>query len=64
MSKDVSFAAGGRYWRMQTEGNTHFENHVVGQTAFPQPVHWKTESIGVFVQGSFKFCPYPMNPAF
>jgi hypothetical protein len=59
LNKDVSFALGARYWRMETDGNTHFENHVVGFTAFPQPVEWKVESLSVFVQGSFKFGPYP-----
>jgi outer membrane protease len=59
VSKDISVAVGGRYWRMETSGNTHFEDHVVGFTALPQPVEWKVENLGVFVQGSFKFGPYP-----
>jgi hypothetical protein len=58
LSKDVSLAVGGRYWRMETSGNTHFEGNVVNQTAYPQPVDWKTEVFGVYVQGSFKFGPY------
>lgn len=63
-SKDVSFAIGGRYWRMETSGHTHFENHVVGVNASPQPVDWMTESLGVFVQGSFKFGPYLTGGAY
>src|SRR5690606_33112843 len=59
VSPNVSIAVGGRYWRMETSGHTHFEGHVVGANAFPQPVDWKVESYGVFVQGSFKFGPYP-----
>ena len=63
-SKDVSFAVGGRYWRMESEGLTHFENHVVGFKASPQPLNWSVESVGVFVQGSFKFGPYPTGGSF
>jgi hypothetical protein len=50
---------GARYWHMAASGNTHFEGHVNGFTASPQPVDWKTDIFGVFVQGSFKFGPYP-----
>ena len=32
--------------------------------AYPQPVDWKVENIGVFVQGSFKFGPYPTGGIF
>jgi hypothetical protein len=49
---------GGRYWSMQTHGLTHFENHVVGVTAFPQPVDWKVQNYGVFLQASLKLGPY------
>lgn len=64
VSKDINVAVGGRYWRMETNGYTHFEGNVVGQTAFPQPVDWKTEVYGVFVQGSFKFGPYVAGASF
>ena len=53
-----SIGVGARYWRMQTKGNTHFEDHIVGGGGVPQPVDWKTESFGVYVQGSIKFGPY------
>jgi hypothetical protein len=56
----ASFGVGARYWNMQTKGHTHFEGHVVGFAAQPQPVRWKTESFGVFVQGSVKLGPYPV----
>lgn len=59
VNPNVSVAVGARYWRMETDGNTHFDNHVVDRIGFPQPVEWKVESLGVFVQGSFKFGPYP-----
>jgi outer membrane protease len=64
VSPNVKVAIGGRYWRMEANGLTHFENHVVGSNAFPQPVDWKVESYGVFVQGSFKFGPYPTGGYF
>ena len=64
VNRDVSVAVGGRYWRMDANGHTHFENNVVGANAFPQPVDWTVESYGVFVQGSFKFGPYPTGGIF
>jgi hypothetical protein len=50
---------GGRYWHMTTSGNSHFEDAVPGAT--PQPVDWKTDVLGGFVQASFKFGPYPLG---
>lgn len=55
---NVTFGVGGRYWRMDSDGHTHFENHIVGGGGSPQPVDWKTEHMGVFVQGTFRFGPY------
>lgn len=63
-SPNVSFGIGGRYWSMKTSGDTHFENRVVGFNTAPQPVDWKTEHMGVFVQGSFKFGPYVTGRSF
>ncbi len=57
VDKNVSFAVGGRYWHFETKGDTHFEGNVVGG-ASPQPVEWKSDIYGVFVQGSFRFGPY------
>jgi outer membrane protease len=61
VSENVRVAVGGRYWRMETNGYTHFEGNIVGGTGRPQPVDWSVESMGVFVQGSFKFGPYPIG---
>jgi hypothetical protein len=60
VTEAFSVGVGGRYWRMQTSGFTHFENHVVGFVAVPQVVEWKTESYGVFFQASLKLGPYPL----
>jgi hypothetical protein len=56
----INVGVGGRYWHMQSSGFTHFEGHVVGFTASPQPVDWKTDSYGVFIQTGLKFGPYPV----
>ena len=39
-------------------GLTHFEDHVVGIVALPQPVDWKIDNLGMFLQLSVKFGPY------
>ena len=54
----INVGIGGRYWHMQSRGLTHFEGHVVGFNALPQPVNWKTDSYGVFFQTGLKFGPY------
>ena len=56
----LSVGVGGRYWHMQTKGLTHFEGHISGFAALPQPVDWKTDNYGVFLQTSLKFGPYPV----
>ena len=56
--ESLSVGVGARYWYMQARGFTHFENHVVGFTAFPQVVEWKTQNFGVFLQASLKLGPY------
>jgi hypothetical protein len=45
---------------MQTRGLTHFENRINNFTAFPQPVEWKIQNFGVFLQASLKLGPYPV----
>ena len=45
---------------MQTKGLTHFEGHINGFEALAQPVDWKTDNYGVFLQTSLKFGPYPV----
>jgi hypothetical protein len=61
VTQHASVGIGGRYWHMQTNGNSNFQGNVVGETAFPQPVAWKTDIYGVFVQGSIKIGPYPIG---
>jgi hypothetical protein len=60
-NETVSVGLGGRYRNVRSDGHTHFENHVVGFTAFPQPVRWKAEHFGVFLQSSIKFGAYPLD---
>jgi hypothetical protein len=56
----LNFGVGGRYWHMQTSGQSHFEGHVVGVTAFPQGLDWKVDNVGVFLQANLKLGPYPV----
>jgi hypothetical protein len=56
----IDVGVGGRYWHMETKGLTHFEGHVVGVAASPQPVEWKTDNYGVFLQTSLRLGPYPI----
>ena len=60
VTEALSVGLGGRYWHMQTSGLTHFENHVVGVWALPQPVDWSISNYGMFVQLNLKFGPYPV----
>jgi hypothetical protein len=46
---------------MQANGNSNFQGNVVGETTFPQPVDWKTDILGAFIQASLKFGPYPVG---
>ena len=50
----ISVGIGGRYWHMESRGDSHFE--VVG--GMPQPLDFKTNIYGVFVQGSYHFGPF------
>jgi hypothetical protein len=56
----INVGVGGRYWHMQASGLTHFEGRVVGFAASPQPVDWKTDSYGVFIQTGLRFGPAPV----
>jgi len=47
----VSVGLGGRYWFMQSRGDAHFDD--LG--GFPQPLDFKAQIYGVFVQGSYQF---------
>jgi hypothetical protein len=52
---------GGRWWKMQTEGATHFEGHVVGGGGSPQKLRWDVDHFGVFVQASIPLGPYAVG---
>jgi outer membrane protease len=51
----IDVGLGGRYWHMQSHGYAHFEDHVVGVTAYPQVLDWKTDHYGLFLQGRYSF---------
>ncbi len=46
-----SVGLGGRYWHMQTQGEAHFEDF----GGSPQPLDFKLDIYGVFLQGSYRF---------
>ncbi len=50
-----SVGVGGRYWHMQTSGDTHFEDHVVGVAASAQAVDWSVDTFGVLAQAKYRF---------
>jgi opacity protein-like surface antigen len=60
VSDMLSVGVGARYWHMETSGSTHFEGHVVGFNAAPQPVHWKVDNVGAIMQATWKLGPYPI----
>lgn len=51
----LSLGLGGRYWHMQTSGDTHFENHIVGGGGVAQDVDWDVDIYGVLAQAKIKF---------
>jgi hypothetical protein len=53
-SNALSFGAGARYWHMQSSGSAHFED--IGGVM--QPLDFKANIYGVFVQGSYHFGPF------
>ncbi len=50
-NRAISLGVGGRYWHMQTSGSMHFETVGGG----PQPLDFKVDVYGVFLQGSYRF---------
>ena len=48
-----SVGLGARYWHMQSQGDAHFED--IG--GFSQPLDFKANIYGVFVQASYRFGP-------
>jgi hypothetical protein len=61
LTPNASIGIGGRYWHMQANGLSHFEGRVVGEDTVAQPVDWKTDIYGMFLQASYKLGPYPLN---
>jgi outer membrane protease len=55
VSDALSVGVGGRIWSMTNDTTTHFDGHIVGIDAQPQPSEWTTRRYGVFVQASYKF---------
>ncbi len=60
LTDSISIGIGGRYWHAQTQGLTHFEGHINGVPAMAQPVDWKTDTVGAFVQTGLRFGPNPI----
>jgi hypothetical protein len=56
----LNVGVGARYWHMETSGHSHFEGRVVGVNALPQPLDWRVDNLGVFLQASLKLGPYPL----
>jgi hypothetical protein len=50
----ISFGVGGRYWHMESRGASHFEQ--IG--GIRQPLDFKADIYGAFVQGSSRFGPF------
>jgi outer membrane protease len=59
LTPNASVGIGARYWHLQANGNSHFENNVVDEVGLPQPVSWKVDIFGAFIQGSYRFGPFP-----
>ena len=51
----VSLGLGGRYWHMETSGDTHFEGRVLGFDTSPQPVDWLVDIYGILAQAKVRF---------
>lgn len=58
ITPQASIGVGVRYWRMESDGHSDFENRVVGLATAAQPVDWMANQYGIFIQGSVKFGPY------
>jgi opacity protein-like surface antigen len=55
ISPTFSVGVGARYWRMEINGATHFENNIADGGGLQQVNNWVTERYGGFLQGAFKF---------
>jgi len=49
----ISLGVGGRYWHFQSKGSAHFDALFVNGVA--QPLDFKANLYGLFVQGSYRF---------
>jgi hypothetical protein len=56
VTRQFSVGIGGRYWRFEpkSNGSAHFEVSGI-DGGFPQPINFKTERYGGFVQASYIF---------
>jgi len=55
VTEAFSLGAGARYWRLQTFGSSQFDSAAFDGAGLPQPVNFKTERYGGFVQASVRF---------
>jgi len=55
VTPSLSLGVGGRYWHMETSGESNFEGNTVGGGGKPQPVNFSTDRYGAFVQAAFTF---------
>jgi outer membrane protease len=55
VTRSFVVGAGVRYWHMQTRGDMHFEDRVVGVSTAPQRIDWQTTMWGVTVHAAWRF---------
>ncbi len=55
VSPTFSIGIGARYWHMETDGHTHFEDHIVGATGLAQVVNWQTDIFGLTAHAALRF---------
>jgi hypothetical protein len=55
ITEALSVGAGGRYWHMETSGNSDFTNSIFGGFGATQPLNFKTDRYGGFLQAALRF---------
>ena len=55
LGERISLGLGGRYWHMETSGDTHFEDRVIGINTAAQPVDWSVDIYGVLAEAKIRF---------
>ncbi len=55
MTEALSVGVGGRYWHMETSGSSDFTNSIFFGFGGEQPLNFKTDRYGGFVQAAFRF---------